>query len=291
VVTTEATSHFGELAATSTTSGRVLLTTVFGDALLPRAQAVSVVDLAVLVAPLDVNERSVRTSLLRLSREGMVTSAREGRRSLYRVADDARQTFEAADERIYRKAHADWDGQWTIAILEPDTDAATRSRFRNELGWLGVAAIGPGSFASPTVSPTGVASVAERLEAPLAAVVRGRLEAGALHGDPKLVAFADPSGELEALYKRHIARWSSVATAGLDDAQAFALRMLVLDEWRRIALRAVAVPDALLPEEWPGDTARQVTIDRYDEVFERSERHLDAVLGESTVRARPFTER
>lgn len=284
-------TRFEELVATAATSGRVLLTTVFGDALLPRRQAVSVVDLARLVEPLDMNERSVRTSLSRLANEGVVTSERRGRRSLYRVADSARPTFLRADERIYRRARAEWDGQWTVAILDPETDAASRSRFQGELGWLGVAAVGPGSFASPTVSADDVAEVAERVGVDVAAVVRGRLEAGSLHGDPKLAEFADPSGELHLLHERHIDRWAAVDAAGLDDAQAFALRILLLDEWRRIALRAVAVPDDLLPEDWPGDAARRVTIDRYDEVFERSERYLDTVLGETAASVRSFTDR
>lgn len=279
------------LVSTLTTSGRVLLTTVFGDALLPRGQAISVVDLALLVAPLGINERAVRTSLLRLSRDGVVTSERVGRHSLYRVDDSAIETFERADERIYRRTHAEWDGQWTLAALEPGADAAARTRFQRELGWLGVAAIAPGTYASPTVTPDEMRTVAERLDAPLAALVRGRLEAGTLDGDPTLVAFADPTGELHALHEQHLERWSTAPVGGADDAQAFALRTLVLDEWRRIALRTVAVPDALLPDQWLGDAARHVTIDRYDEVFEASERHLDRVVGESSVPARPFADR
>ena len=291
MVSVDAPAGLDELVATATTSGRVLLTTVFGDALLPRQQAVSVVDLARLVEPLDMNERAVRTSLSRLASEGVVTSERHGRRSLYRVAPSALSTFERADERIYRRARAEWDGQWTVAILDPDTDAANRTRFQGELGWLGMAAVGPGSFASPTVSADDVAEVAERVGVSVAAVVRGRLDAGSLHGDPKLADFADPSGELHLLYERHIRRWESAETAGLDDAGSFALRTLLLDEWRRIALRAVAVPDELLPDDWPGEAARRITIDRYDEVLDRSERFLDSVLGESATSVRSFTDR
>lgn len=291
MVNTTSRRALDRLVDSSSTSGRVLLTTVFGDALLPRAQPISVVDLAFLVAPLGINERSVRTSLLRLSRDGVVTSERAGRRSLYRVADAAIDTFERADERIYRRSHPSWDGKWTVVVLESGGDAAARSALQRELGWAGLAAVAPGVFASPTVSTAEVQKLAGDRGTALAALMRGPLEDGTLDGDPQLAAFADPTGELHDLHERHLERWSSVDTDGLSDETALAMRTLLLDEWRRIALRTVAMPDELLPDRWLGDRARAITIARYDEVFPASERHLDAVLGPAGHAPRPFEQR
>ena len=112
------------------TTTRSLLTTVFGDALLPRRQPSSVVDLALLVAPLGVNERAVRTTLLRLSRDGLVMGHREGRRSLYAVAPTAIDTFRRAETRIYECVDVSWDQQWTMALIDPASDSTDRARLQ-----------------------------------------------------------------------------------------------------------------------------------------------------------------
>ena len=266
-------------ASTQGTTTRSLLMTVFGDALLPRDQPTSVVDLALLVAPLGVNERAVRTTLLRLGRDDLVDAQKVGRRSLYAVAASARDTFERADQRIYEDTDVAWDGHWTLAIVDPTPDAADRTRLQRELRWAGMATLQTGVLASPTIDPQIVAALAKQHRVPLTALLRSPLMSGSLDGDPQLAAFTDPSGRLHELHEKHMERWAPIVAKDVPDEHSFATRVLLLDNWRRIALQTLAAPRELLPDTWLGDTARTITSELYDGLFAASEAFLDAQLG------------
>ena len=52
--------------------------------------------------------------------------------------------------------------------------------------------------------------------------------------------------------------------------------MLLIHEFRRIVLRDPGLPAALLPADWPGSTARDLTARIYRRLVDASERFLDA---------------
>ncbi len=276
-------------AASESSTAQAILITVFGDALYPRRQPTSVVDLALLVAPLGVNERAVRTALLRLSRENVVASKREGRHSLYSVAPESVETFRRAEARIYGDASPDWNGEWTVAIIDPSSEASDRARFQRELRWMGMATLQTGVLVSPTIDTDTVFSLAQMHRVTLTALFRSSLASGQLAGDPQLAAFTDPSGQLHELHEAHIAKWAQVKAVQIAPETTFAYRTTLIDDWRRIALRTVDAPRELLPDTWLGDSARSVTHDLYDDLFAMSEEYLDVHLGPASSKRRSFS--
>ncbi|MEM8922488.1 MAG: PaaX family transcriptional regulator C-terminal domain-containing protein [Actinomycetota bacterium] len=267
---------------TASPSARVLLTTVFGDSLLPRRCAVAVQDLAALMAPLGINERSVRTALQRLATEELVEAERQGRRSYYRVHPAAEATFASAEQRIYHRPSIPWDGAWTIAVLAPGGDAAPdRRRLQQELRWLGLAEVATGVAVSAVVEPKRVSEAAERSGTDgLLAVIRGPLEAGSLNGDEVRRALADPTGDLQRLHRQHLATFEPYVDVATESAvDAWVVRTLVIDSWRRLALRAAAVPDELEPVDWPADEAYELTALLFRRLAPASEHHLDRQVG------------
>ena len=60
----------------------------------------------------------MRTSLTRLVNDGLLTTTTEGRRSFYRVAPQALDLFRQADHRIYHGTADEWDGSWTIVVID-----------------------------------------------------------------------------------------------------------------------------------------------------------------------------
>ncbi|MEM7286554.1 MAG: PaaX family transcriptional regulator C-terminal domain-containing protein [Actinomycetota bacterium] len=263
-------------------SARVLLTTIFGDALVPRSQEAPVQALAALMTPTGANERLVRTSLQRLATDGLVTAERRGRRSFYRVAPDAAGTFADADARIYAGGRVEWDGEWTVAVIDPDAD--DRDMLRTELRWLGLGAVSPGVHVSPTVGIATVEAALARHANPLVLLTRGPSAPGVTSGDAALLAAVDPFGDADAALRAHIERFAPVAA--VDDAEpadAFVVRSLLIDSWRRIVLRTPDVPAELVPDSWPGHDALEITATIYRSMAETSEAHLDAHLGPAEV--------
>lgn len=269
------------IAQDGSPSGRVVLTTIFGDALLPRNQAISVQQLARLVSDLGINERLVRTSLLRMSREHLVIAERVGRRSFYRVHPNATATFGNADRRIYARANTVWDGQWTLAILDEHPSEQTRERLGRELQWLGMVSPAPGTYVSAVVGPEVVREVTRSVGGELAVLARTEVEPGTLDTESRRSMLIDPHGELRRLHTRHLDVFQSIAERAhaLEPSEAFAVRTLLITSWRRIALRAPELPTELLPAEWLEGAAFDLTRSVYDGVRAKSEAWLDDVAG------------
>lgn len=263
-------------------SARVLLTTMFGDALVPRRQEAPVQALAALMAPTGANERLVRTSLQRLSTEGLVIAERRGRQSFYRVAPAAEATFADADARIYAARRVEWDGEWTVAVIDPD--APDRDRIGTELRWLGLGEVSSGVHVSPIVDVPAVEAALARHGSPLALLTRGPSAVGVASGAIALLASLDPLGDAESMLSAHVERFEPFDGAGdLDPADAFVVRSLLIDSWRRIVLRTPDMPAELVPDTWPGHHALVLTASIYRAVVAGSEAHLDAHLGPAAV--------
>lgn len=273
----------GRYASTTASSARVLLTTVFGDALLPRGEAVSVGALIELAGPLGINDRNVRTTLQRLSSERLVTAERIGRRSFYRVHPEAVPTFVAANQRIYERPSVAWDGQWTMAVVDPNGDVDSRADLLQRLRWLGLAAAAPGVLASALVTPDQItAALADGAGlGGVLALTRAPVVSGTLLDDDGRRRFFDPAGHLDERYRAHLATFSpfdgdSLANTGPVDA--FVLRTLAVDSWRRLALRAPDIPADLEPDNWPAAAAFELTASVLAAVRPGSDDHLDRVL-------------
>ena len=73
-------------------------------------------------------------------------------------------------------------------------------------------------------------------------------------------------------------------SARLDPQTSFVVRTLLIHEFRRIVLTDPDLPDSLLPQDWPGHAAFELTKALYAKVAERSTRYR-ADAGERSGRA------
>ncbi len=54
-----------------------------------------------LLEPIGINERLIRTSIFRLTKEGWLTAEKVGRRSYYSLTGTGRRRFDKAFKRVY----------------------------------------------------------------------------------------------------------------------------------------------------------------------------------------------
>lgn len=259
--------------------GGSLIVTVFGDALAPRGGAVSLASLIPLMGAFGLTERLVRTAAARLAAEDWLTTRRSGRLSEYRLSPAGRRRFTEATRRIYAGPAAAWDGRWTL-VLMPGLDTPRRRRIREALAWEGFGELDPGLLAHPTLTP---ADAREHLAAHGLRDVPAIFEARA--GEPgaerRLLERGWDLGELAARYRRFIARFAPMRAALARRAAlppaAFVVRTLLIHEYRRIHLRDPLLPRALLPRDWPGAAAYELSRALYARVLPASEEHLTRV--------------
>ena len=264
-------------------SAKSVLVTILGDSVLPVTKTLWLSSRFELAAPFGFSERLVRTSMFRLVSEGWVSNERIGRRSRYSLTLLAVGESTDADRRIYSPDPTDWDGSWTFAVLDtPLLPAAERDKIGRHLRWHGFVALGRSLLASPSVT---VPSLREllRLVEPAAAVPIGRAELDDLEGlvDEDFFADAFRTAETESAYRDFLVRYEPWQRRDLEaaaPADAFALRTMLVHEFRRIRLRVPDVPAELLPPHWIGARAYDLAADLYRRLSPPTSRALSEIL-------------
>lgn len=238
-----------------------LAVTLFGDVLAPQGNSVWLGSLVAAMERFGLNARQIRTAVFRLGQEGWLAATQVGRRSYYRLTDSGRRQYARAAERIYAVDDPSWDGHWTLVTLG-GLEASAREELRRRLGWAGFGALAPGVLAHPQASPAALEETLDELG------LRGSVVAW--RASPQLdqpllaqVRSAWRLDELAARYADFVARFQPFVTAiersaTVEPEAAFVLRTLLIHEYRRILLKATALPPALLPAAWPGHTARDL---------------------------------
>lgn len=253
------------------------IVTLYGDVVLPRGGSLWIGNVIETCARVGISETLARTAVSRLVEAGRLAGVREGRRSFYRLTPQAAAEFEAAARVLHGPSRADGDATWTLVALSGEGRAAALEA----LARRGFGAASPGLAVKP-----GDAADAARDALPAGAeavVFRGAPEAA----EPALASFVAGAWDLAALAERYAgfsARFAPLAEAlgagaAPTPAESLALRLLLVHDYRHIALRDPGLPPQALPAGWPGVAARALFRTLYDRLTPSAE----AFVGEAFV--------
>jgi phenylacetic acid degradation operon negative regulatory protein len=265
---------------------RSLIITLFGDAIAPHGARVWIGSLIRMLALFGVNEGMARTAVLRLTRENWLQAESVGKRSEYSLTDAGLKEFEPAARHIWSIDQPRWDGRWRIVVALPGKLTVSERRYlRVRLAWQGFGKLGDGVYMHPSASLEDALAGLAVQDAPL---LRAKLLA--LTGDPPVGAGADArvlvreAWDLDGLsgeYAHFVRRYSQLtasAAAGASPTHAFALRTLLIHEYRRLLLRDPELPEELLPAKWQGRGAHRLAADIYRALARSSEAFLASEL-------------
>lgn len=239
--------------------------TLYGDAIAPRGGSLATADLVRILGAMGLNGGMVRTALSRLAADGWLVGTRRGRASFYRLSEKGRADFAQATARIYEAPRAGGGPGLLVAALDPGAAGAAQREALEALGWGSLA---PGVMLAPEGWEASAAPLVLR------ATARGPDEARAL------AARAWPLERIAQGYFRFLGRQHPLREAlaagdlprGLD---ALLLRVLLIHDFRRVILRDPRLPEALLPDDWPGREARRVCAALYAALVPEAEAWLD----------------
>lgn len=249
----------------SSGSATALLRTVVGSVLRPIGGWMSTAGAVRLMEGLGIPSATARSSLARLCSRGVLHREPRDGAAGYALDPAAVPMLERGDRRIFgERVEA---SRWVLLSLSfPERSRSDRDRLRRRLAALGCGAVADGLWIAPS-------ALEDELAEAVAAVAGGSASAAARRqgrafrtSDAAVALFADasPRGDLAA----GLARWYDLpairalhdsflshfanAPRPADDAQAFALWMRALDEWRVIPYRDPGLPSAVLAPDWPG---------------------------------------
>lgn len=267
-----------------------LITTVFGDAILPRGGRVSLGSLIQLLQPLGVNERLVRTAVYRLVKKEWLQSEALGRKTDYMLTPSGRSRFDEASRQIYATDIPGWDRRWRLVLIVAEFDVRLREQLRRALFWHGFGETATGSFVHPTADLEKVMEslASEGLDRVLTCLVpMVAVNSRAVHcaTDREMVQKAWNLSDLALSYESFLQKYEPIRDAllarGQEDVSeenAFLVRTLLIHDVRRLLLRDPQLPESLLPAAWPGSSARLLCRDLYRKLLPLSERHLNATV-------------
>jgi phenylacetic acid degradation operon negative regulatory protein len=259
-----------------------LITTVFGDAIAPRGGNVWLGSLIAVMADLGISERLVRTSVFRLTRDGWLQSEQVGRRSYYSLSEEGRARFEQATHRIYSVPAGSWDGHWCLLLLS-GLDTASKDVARKELGWLGFAQLSANILAHPAPDLADLDLAIKRIGVADQLVV---LEGQTIRNEPGMRNLAHSGWKLSEInqrYEEFVTMFRPVMKAisnadKVNEKQAFMVRTLLIQEYRKVLLRDPQLPRELLPSDWKGTAAYQLCRNLYLATHHEADRYLGAAL-------------
>ncbi|MER7720383.1 PaaX family transcriptional regulator C-terminal domain-containing protein [Streptomyces flaveolus] len=242
---------------------RSLIVTLYGAYGRFAPGPVPVAELIRLLAAVGVDAPSVRSSVSRLKRRGLLLPARTARGAAgYELSDGARQLLEDGDRRIYATAPYADEG-WVLAVFSvPESERQKRHVLRSRLAALGFGTAAPGVWIAPARLYEESRHTLGRLG--LDAYVdffRGEhlgfsptAEAVARWWDLDAIATAH-----EAFLDRHarvLHDWER--RPDTPPEEAYRDYLLALDSWRHLPYADPGLPARLLPADWPGTRSAAV---------------------------------
>lgn len=243
---------------------RSLIVTLYGAYGRERPGPFPVAELIRLLGVLGVDAPSVRSSVSRLKRRGLLVPERtpDGAAG-YALSADARQLLDDGDRRIYARPSPRLSDGWVLAVFSvPEAERHKRHLLRSRLGRLGFGAAAPGVWIAPARLYEETRHTLRRLQLdPYVEMFRGEhlgfaatAEAVARWWD--LSAIAKQHEEFLDLHEPVLRAWE--ARSEVPPLDAYRDYLPALDSWRRLPYADPGLPAELLPQGWPGGRSAEV---------------------------------
>ena len=252
-----------------------LIVTIFGDLVMDEGRLADpptmwVAPLLELLELLGIDGALARTNLSRLVANGTLTRSKAGRNSFYRLSDASRREFTQAANRIYGRELLPPATSLILAVIDQCKD---RNRARALLQEGGFAMIGP------------TAGIVPRLAGNM------RLPPGAIHAvaapsdsvrEAAAQAWALPA--LNKAYVKFLQDFNRLRSEAIESpAAAATARIVMVHQFRRLALRDPGLAPDFLPRQWHGAEARGL----FDDISHRLAPFLRQWLDEAGFYRQP----
>lgn len=258
---------------------------MLGEFALPRLEPVWTATILSALERLDIEQRASRQSLARTSAEGLLSSARHGRRTTWTLTDKGRALLEEGTTRIYgfMRKRRSWDGRWLVlSVSVPESQRQLRHRLRTQLTWLGLGSPASGLWVSPDATK---ADDVRRVVTELALDGQSFSWVGTAAEIGEETRLVDAAWDLDDVEKRYLVFLDEFDDRRAANAQeAFVNQVQLVQAWRRFPFLDPDLPRELLDHDWPGPRAASVFHDRHEQWHRHAQAEWDRMQTEASGR-------
>jgi phenylacetic acid degradation operon negative regulatory protein len=276
--TAEPTSTVHRRHAAGAESARGLLLTVLGEFVLPAGGSALTSAFIDVLGRLGVEEKASRQALMRTAADGLLTSLRQGRRTLWTLTPAAERFLTEGAERIYGfpANQPEWDGRWLIVLARvPETERAARHLLRTRLTWAGFGSPAPGVWISTHLDR---ATEAEHV-LDEAGVHDGQIFLADHHAGGPLSAMVRQAWDLDAVEASYEEFLTEFTRTPARDPLVRTVQLV--HAWRRFPRTDPALPAKLLPARWSGVRAAKLFTRRRTEWHAAAQAEWQRITEES----------
>jgi phenylacetic acid degradation operon negative regulatory protein len=265
-----------------------LIFTLFGEFILARGGSIWTSDLLALLDMLDVTERAARTTLSRMSRNGWLTTRKEGRRSQYSLTPRGWALLKQGEQRIFEPPFDNWSGMWHIVVYSlPENKRRLRHALRQRLAYLGFGPLAAGTWITPHDRLTEVKNLCSELGVQAYVEIFSGVHLGS-SPDQELIQRCWDLPDLEAQYRDFITRFDAEyrktqkqEKEKLSPKVSFVRRFWLMHHFQAFPRKDPNLPAALLPPDWIGFKARQLFDDYHNTLESPANKFVDEVIGQN----------
>ena len=236
---------------------------------MPQGDGIWLKDLLHLLDLLYIGERTARSTINRMRKEGWFEIEKEGRESRLLLTRYGRNILAGGALRQNEVVVETWGGEWqTVVYSLPENLRKQRNNLRKQLSWLGFGALTPGLWISPHDRRPDLRPILSTLQVePYVHILSSRY-LGPLTAQ-EIVTQCWDIPELAQLYLQFVNRYREEYRALLDskgrslsDEAAFQRRFELTVHYFPILQKDPNLPKPLMAADWVGFEARQL-YDRY----------------------------
>jgi phenylacetic acid degradation operon negative regulatory protein len=235
---------------------------------------------------LGIDDHLARTSALRLVYDGWLSNNRSGRVSFYSMSENYAKTYLDFQSRVYSDPAQLRQKEWLLLMLIGNfTNRKERNSIINELIWYGFGPVEPRLFLHASLSHEAAQRILARTSGGQRAIL-AQFGYGSVHWETLAKLVSETWDLKQVIHDYHefidnftgIQQWLRRNGDHATPAEALAIRLLLIHEYRRIALRDPHLPKELTGLAWPGEDAFTLMRTLYAATFSASEAYLDQVL-------------
>jgi phenylacetic acid degradation operon negative regulatory protein len=242
-------------------SARGLLFTVLGEFVLPHGGTAWTSALIDVLGRLGIEEKAARQALMRTAADGWLTAERIGRRTRWRLTENAERLLTEGAERIYgfTGTAPRWDGRWLLVMARvAETDRPARHLLRTRLAWAGFGSPAPGLWIS---THTDRVDEVERVLEAAGALAEARIFSAEHVGGGEPATMVGQAWDLVAIEQSYGDFLDEFDSATSTDP--LTRQIDLVHSWRRFPWIDPALPRELLPVRWSGRKAGQLFARRH----------------------------